>query len=486
MADISTNGNAPDHKLKSFKLVKYFVVIGLAVIFLAGALITTLDNHWLRSMQKRQNSNYAKVMLENLNHQIINSFMKPTIEKYGEVRLSNPETYQNLDMVVRNTLHSYKVTMVNIYNDDIYPGVLYSWDADLVFRTTFMTEGFINASVGKTMEYLVEKGSSWSFLVGGDRQVTMVIYAPIEFEVPNTIKSTGRVMNVVEVHLDVTDEYREISMIEVLVSTTSIALILGFFIILIYVVYRGEVIMNQRSKAELALKERLGRVEKFAAIGQLTSSISHEIRNPLGIIRSTAAMLKKRMAKTEPGNSLPDIIVEESNRLNDILTDFINFARPREANMHATAIDEIINKNIAFLEPRLLETGAKIDVTYAANLPHVYADEAMLYQALLNIFMNGLQANEESAIIHVTVSSGNGSIMIFVDDNGPGVAPDVLDRIWDPFFTTKEKGTGLGLGIVKNIIEAHNGEIHIYNLEAQGARVEIVLPAAPNEPQPAV
>lgn len=470
-----------DDNLKSFKLVKYFIIIGLAVIFLAGVLITTLDNHWLRSMQRRQNSNYAKVMLENLNHQVVNLFIFPTLKEEGKVQTRFAHQYANLDMVVRNTLHSYKVEAINIYSLD--GTVIYSWDLDLVGRQTMVGEAFFSALDGHVSEVLVEKGSSWSVLFGGSKEVTLILHAPLRFEVPYTVYATDDILNVIEIHLDVSGEYREISMIEVLVSATSIALILGFFAILIFVVHRGEVIINHRARAELALRERLSRAEKLASLGELTGSISHEIRNPLGIIRSTAAMLKKRMTKTDPDNSLPDIIVEESSRLNDILTDFINFARPQEAKIHACRIDEIISKNINFLEPRLQETGGKIEMECMPDLPAVYVDEAMLYQAFLNIFMNGLQANEADAEIRVTISAGNGNVMIFVDDNGPGVPPDILERIWDPFFTTKETGTGLGLGIVKNIIEAHAGEIHIYNLEGRGARVEIVLPAAGTAPE---
>lgn len=477
-----TNPGYNNDHVKSFKLVKYFIIIGLAVIFLAGVVITTLDNYWLGNMQKRQNSNYARVMLENLNHQIFNLFVVPLVLSGYEVRTSDPEQFMVLDQVVRNTLHSYKVTTINIYGSQSGETVIYSWDQDLVGRKIMVSEAIHNAFMGQTTEVLVEKGSSWSMLFGGSREVTMVVYAPFRMEVPYTVKPTNQVLNVVEIHLDVSSEYREISMIEVLVSATSIALILGFFAILIFVVHRGEVIINHRAKAELALKERLNRAEKLASLGELTSSISHEIRNPLGIIRSTASMLKKRMNKIDPDNSLPDIIVEESNRLNDILTDFINFARPRDAKMHACRVDEIINKNINFLEPKLQESGGKIDMECTADLSEVYADEAMLYQAFLNVFMNALQANEEDPLVRVTVSSGNANVMIFVDDNGPGVPPDILQRIWDPFFTTKEKGTGLGLGIVKNIIEAHAGEIHIYNME-EGARVEIILPASGAAPK---
>ena len=113
---------------------------------------------------------------------------------------------------------------------------------------------------------------------------------------------------------------------------------------------------------------------------------------------------------------------------------------------------------------------------YDNNLPKIMFDSAMLYQAFLNILINSMQAMPGGGEIDIQLTSKDNSVTITFEDEGEGMPEDVMEKIWEPFFTTKEKGTGLGLGIVKNIIEAHNGTIHIDNRSAKGARVLVKLP----------
>ena len=208
----------------------------------------------------------------------------------------------------------------------------------------------------------------------------------------------------------------------------------------------------------------------------MAAGISHEIRNPLGIIRSSAELLKKKVIRYDPSNTIPDIIVEEANRLNGIITDFINFARPRNPNFSSCRIEEIIEKNITFLSAQIKEKGYTIKKNYCNSLPEIQADADMLYQSFLNILINAMQAMPEGGLIGVEISANDNIITINFDDEGQGIPKEALEKIWDPFFTTKEKGTGLGLGIVKNIIESHGGSIQVENQSQRGARVTVELP----------
>jgi signal transduction histidine kinase len=182
------------------------------------------------------------------------------------------------------------------------------------------------------------------------------------------------------------------------------------------------------------------------------------------------------MEKLDPANTIPDIIVEESERLNNIITDFLNFARPREPNLSACKVEEIIDKNITYLANQLTENRYKVDKRLGDNLPEIMADSEMLYQAFLNIFINAMQAMPDGGKISVNIFSVNGSVAVQIEDDGNGIENEIMEKIWDPFFTTKEKGTGLGLGIVKNLVEAHGGNLNIENLPERGARVTILLP----------
>jgi signal transduction histidine kinase len=208
----------------------------------------------------------------------------------------------------------------------------------------------------------------------------------------------------------------------------------------------------------------------------MAAGISHEIRNPLGIIRSSAELLKKKLTKIDPSNSMPDIIVEESSRLNSIITDFINFAKPRSPKLTLCRIEDVIEKNMTFLSMQMKEKEYTIKKDYQNFLPAIQADADMLYQSFLNIFLNAMQSMPNGGKIEVAIRTNGKMITINFCDEGQGIAEDILEKIWDPFFTTKEMGTGLGLGMVKNIIESHGGNIQINNRTHGGTRVTVILP----------
>jgi signal transduction histidine kinase len=125
---------------------------------------------------------------------------------------------------------------------------------------------------------------------------------------------------------------------------------------------------------------------------------------------------------------------------------------------------------------QMKENGYRLKKDYQNNLPEIQADADMLYQSFLNVLLNAMQAMPSGGVIAVSIRSNGKVLNINFDDEGQGIAEDILEKIWDPFFTTKEMGTGLGLGMVKNIIESHNGSIHIHNRTEGGARVSIELP----------
>jgi signal transduction histidine kinase len=186
--------------------------------------------------------------------------------------------------------------------------------------------------------------------------------------------------------------------------------------------------------------------------------------------------MKKKMHKLEVHSTIPDIIIEESQRLNNIITDFLDFARPRQADLRPCDINDIINKNLSFLETQIQDQEIIIHKAFHDHLPGISADPDMLYQAFLNILLNCFQSVGKNGAITIVTDYDARRVFISFADNGPGIDEDTLEKIWTPFFTTKDTGTGLGLGIVKNIIEAHNGTIRISNGKPTGAVVDIALP----------
>lgn len=456
--------------------MKYFTVTSLALIFIGTIILSLLNTHWARTMQRENSEEYAHLIIENLNHQIFLQFIMPVVLRYGKIQLRNEEQYELMDKVVRNTLHSFKVEAVNIY--DMNNVISYSFNRELIGKTNLGGTGYQAAVDGKSVSRQLQRGKSLEILFGIPKESRFITYAPLRAEqLPSRI--SGPVLGVIEIVQDLSDEYKSIFKYQVYVVTTSALVMLVLLLILIFVVKRGEGIIEQRAQERLRLKEQLNRAAHLSALGEMAAVISHEIRNPLGIIRSSAELLKKKMAGIDSSNAIPDIVIEESSRLNNIITDFLKYARPRPPRLAPCRIEDVLEKNLVFLSSQLEEKGHSVQKNIADNLPAVTADADMLYQAFLNIFINALQAMPEGGRIFLEVHALPEAIEVVITDEGGGVPQEILEKVWDPFFTTKDKGTGLGLGIVKNIVDAHGGEIFIDNASDKGARFIIRLPLQP-------
>ena len=463
----------PEERIKPFRLVKYFTFSGLVVIFLVTIILSVLNTHWVKALQRQKSEDYAHSLIENLNHQVFIQVIIPMGVFFGKIQLSTPEQFNRMDTVVRSTLHRFKVESLNIYT--MKNTIAYSFEADLIGRENYGGTGYYQALEGKITSRLIQRGNFFQISLGFPKEVRLITYAPLRFE-PELARLTGPVLGVVEVVQDLSEDYQTIFNIQILVVITCTVVMGALLVVLIFVVKRGEGIIQKRAMERMRLKERLSKAERLSALGEMAAGISHEIRNPLGIIRSSAELLKKKVTKFDPSNTIPDIIVEEASRLNNIITGFINFARPRNPVLSPCRIEEVIEKNITYLSMQIEENGYAIKKNYQNSLPEIQADANMLYQSFLNIFINAMQAMPAGGTIEVTISADDNIVTIHFDDEGQGIDGEVLEKIWDPFFTTKEMGTGLGLGIVKNIIESHGGSIQIANREPSGARVTLELP----------
>ncbi|MFZ7127057.1 MAG: two-component system sensor histidine kinase NtrB [Desulfobacterales bacterium] len=462
-----------EEKVKPFRLVKYFTFSSLAVLF-AGALVLSLLNvHWARRMQLDKNKDYALLLIENLNHQVFLQFVLPTIIKHGKIQLREKEQYELMDQVIRTTLHGFKVDQVNIY--DLNNTISYSTDTDLIGRRNAGGTHYMSALKGERVTKLDQQGSFTQLLIGIPSESRIVTYSPLRAEKPLS-RFPGPVLGVVEIVQDLSDEYEAIYHFQVQVILTCTAVMVVLFLFLLVVVRRGERIIERRALERLRLEEQLSKAKHLSSLGEMTAAISHEIRNPLGIIKSSADLLKKRIASLDPSNQIPEIIVEEAGRLNNIITDFLNYARPREPRFKPCRLQEVIQKNLSYLGPQIEDQGYRVEKILGNGIPEIEGDPEMLYQAFLNVLINAMQAMPGGGQIRVEIHQLKKAVRIAFQDHGPGIPDDLKEKIWDPFFTNKEKGTGLGLGIVRNIVEAHGGVIRIDNSKAGGARVEIDLP----------
>ena len=397
--------NPSEEKVKPFRLVKYFTLISLIVIFCGTLILFMLNTHWARTMQQKKSEDYASLLIENLNHQVFLQFIIPVALKYGKIQLRNKEQFIRMDKVVRSTLHSFKVDMVNIY--DMENTISYSFDQAVIGKKDAGGKGFQDAVSGKTTSKLLQRGSLFEIFLGFSKDSRLITFAPLRAERPLS-RISGPVLGVVEIVQDLSDDYKAIFDFQKRVIITCTIVMGVLFLVLLLVVKTRESIIEKRAQERLKLIEQLSRAERLSTLGEMVAGISHEIRNPLGIIKSSSELLKKKMSSYDPSNTIPTIIIEESSRLDNIITDFLAYAKPRSPNLILCRIEDVLEKNITFLAPQINEEGCIIEKSYGNNLPEILADPEMLYQAFLNILINAMQAMPEGGKIHIEIgSSGN-------------------------------------------------------------------------------
>ncbi len=459
---------------KPFRLVKYFTFSSLIVMFIATIIISVLNAHWAKQTLMGKSKEYDHLLVENLNHQIYIRFLAPIVLiKKKKIQLRKKTHFKIIDNVIKSTLHGFNIEMVNIYGMKNF--IAYSFDKELVGTKNKNIAEYEKALNKISTSKFVKEGNPFELFFDFPKKTKIHTFAPLHIEEKQGSFS-GEVIGVIEIVRDVSQEFKRLAKLQGMILASCFMVMSILFILLRLVVKKRDEIIKEKAEERIKLKEKLRKAEHLSAIGEMTAGVSHEIRNPLGIIKSSAELLKKQTVKNGLNTTVPDIIIEESGRLNNIIKDFLDFAKPKIPDLHKCQIEQIIEKNIAFFLPQTRDSGFKIERKFEPNLPQITADPTMLYQAFLNIFINAFQANGNKGKLIVEIVLNNNNIVLNFLDEGSGVKEKKLEKIWTPFYTTKDSGTGLGLGIVKNIIDAHNGTIKISNRKLIGAKVTIVLP----------
>jgi signal transduction histidine kinase len=238
------------------------------------------------------------------------------------------------------------------------------------------------------------------------------------------------------------------------------------------------------------------RAERLAALGQLSAGLAHEIRNPLGVIKGSAEMLSQKVAGSQPlVAELAGYISSEVNRLNALVVRFLDFARPSKLETRPERISEIVDHALESAAASFPDAKVKIERQYAPGLPEIQADRQLCEQVFVNLITNALQAMEGQPgslkgtpdgtmngmlrlSIAPEVSNGGPGVCVTVEDSGPGVPPELREQIFNPFFTSKKDGVGLGLSIVAKIVDDHHGTIRLDSGTTKGARFRVFFPQA--------
>jgi signal transduction histidine kinase len=231
------------------------------------------------------------------------------------------------------------------------------------------------------------------------------------------------------------------------------------------------------------------RAERLAALGQLSAGLAHEIRNPLAVIKGSADMLSRKVAQSEPlVGELAGYISSEVNRLNALVVRFLDFARPSNLELRPEQVSEIVDRAVTAAIASIPDSGVKMERRYAPNLPPVPVDAQLCEQVFINLITNAIQSllGQDAALektLHLSileeVSNGESGVGVIVEDTGPGVPPELREQIFNPFFTSKKEGVGLGLSIVAKIVDDHRGTIRLEDNAPRGARFHVFFPASP-------
>lgn len=448
----------------------------------------------VRETLLRRQEDFARLLVENLNSQIFRRFALPTILAGGRIALRHESQYERLDNVVRSVTEGLPVERLRIF--DFSHRVAYSTRKEEQGKSGLGPPNLADVLAGEdtSSEIIstIPRWQAWLHLPLDKGTFVLRVLYPLRGE-PLGTDRTQPVMGALELTQDITDDYERVMAFQGIIVVMCLLSSVVLFALLLIVIQRAERGLAERIHRNQKLENEIHSNEKLVSMGRVVASIAHEIRNPLGIIRSSAQLLKKRAANADTGTKrILDAIHDESVRLSQTVNDFLDYARPRQPRGDVVDARLVVERVLAFLESEFAARQVRVENTLEQGL-YVVGDKDLLYRAFYNILINSEQAMSGPGVIRIAgrrlrdKADNAGERREWVElrfhDSGPGFDAASLENILDPFFTTKDGGTGLGLPIVQSIIQGHGGRLNLQNGENGGAETIICLPAPPDSPQ---
>jgi signal transduction histidine kinase len=226
----------------------------------------------------------------------------------------------------------------------------------------------------------------------------------------------------------------------------------------------------------LEIEEQLRRADRLSALGELAAGMAHEVRNPLASIRGTAEILQDGVAADDPRREFSRILIREADRLNRVVQDFLDFARPAPADFARLAVNQLVQEILNLVSFQAEKFGVRVEFLPGA-VPKIAGDGEKLKQAFLNLALNAVQAMPQGGKLAVATAPAQGRVVLSFKDTGAGIPAAELEQIFDPFFTTRRDGTGLGLAITCRIVRSHGGTIEVDSQIGRGSEFRVYLPA---------
>ena len=237
------------------------------------------------------------------------------------------------------------------------------------------------------------------------------------------------------------------------------------------------------------LEERERLRDRLAAVGEMAAVIAHEVKNPLAGIEVMAGVLRRKIPAAPDAQALLSDIINEAKMANAIVQEVLDFVRPIRLQVERTAIADAVHGAIHLADTKARRGAVNVDVRLAEVIPLIHGDQHQLTQLFTNLLINAYEAMGGKGRITITgelirideAGDGRDAVLVDVTDDGPGMTPDVSEKVFDPFFTTKAQGSGLGLAIVRKIVDAHDGRLDLRTAPGQGTTIRLTLPVSGEE-----
>jgi signal transduction histidine kinase len=237
------------------------------------------------------------------------------------------------------------------------------------------------------------------------------------------------------------------------------------------------------------LEERERLRDRLAAVGKMAAVIAHEVKNPLAGIEVMAGLLRRKIPDAPDAQAVLTDIITEAKMANAIVQEVLDFVRPIRLQVERTAVADAVQGAIHLAETKARRGGVDVQIRLADGLPEIQADQYQLMQLFTNLLMNAYEAMGGTGRIAITGhrvrledgADGREAVLVDVTDDGPGIPPEVSEKVFDPFFTTKPQGSGLGLAVVRKIVDAHDGRIDLRPAPGRGTTIRVTLPVSADD-----
>jgi len=233
---------------------------------------------------------------------------------------------------------------------------------------------------------------------------------------------------------------------------------------------------DSRDEIERLHRTQMSRAEHLATLGEMATGLAHEIRNPLAGIAGVIEIIGRDLPGTSPARAVVKDVRQEIARINHIVTDLLQTARPHPPKVRRSDLNTTVEHAVMLGRQQALAKSVEISLHKDSSLPEVEHDSDQIHQVLLNLLLNALQAIDKNGEVTVSVQKQGMHVFVEVADNGRGIPPENLPNIFRPFFTTKGDGTGLGLSLARRIVEDHQGRIDVTSTLGKGTKFKVVLP----------